>query len=125
MIKFLRRHALFLAAVLIGGAGVLSSYMHVEPPTPQPKQVCYHSSGEAVKPEFRADSTVIRVHWIKGTIHYEGEEVVGLAKYLYDDDLNASICEIFIPMPQQVVGDADMDTIGHEMLHCLTGAFHQ
>ena len=124
MIKFLRRYAMFLAAVLIGGGGVITSYLSEHPPTPQPKQMCYNASGEAVKPEYRANSTLVRVHWIRGTIHYQGEEVEGLAKYVYDAELNASICEVYIPMPERVIGDAAMDTIGHEMLHCLSGAFH-
>ena len=123
MIKFLRRYFMFGVAVLIGGGGVIASYMHVTPTLPT--HAYPQSTLARVQPEFRASSTLVRVNWITGPMNYQGDEVVGLSKYIYDEELNASICEIWIPMPKLVHGDEAMDTVGHELLHCLTGGFHQ
>ena len=122
---------LWVIALFTGAASVWFSYA---PPTLDPttgvseqrrvNQVCYEATGEFVKPEFQAQSTMIRVHWITGTVNVDGTEAVGYSKYLYDPELNASVCEIFVPMPKRVVGDDRMDTLGHELLHCLAGQFH-
>lgn len=121
------RALLWAVIISISGFSVYSQYLNQTNPTPKTYEpVCYESTGEDVIPEFRAASTTVRVNWITGTINYNGiGNAVGLSKYLYDEELNATICEVWIPMPKQVIGDADMDTIGHEFLHCIVGAFHQ
>jgi len=45
------------------------------------------------------------------------------AEWVVRDDGIAD-CTLWIHMPQQVLGDPDMDGIGHELLHCLAGNFH-
>ena len=106
---------------------VLYDYMHVTP-TPlatDAKQVCYNATGEYVRPEHKAIGALIRVNWIDGYVMNDGERVAGMARYMYDDELNQSVCEVWIPMPKRVLGDDRMDTVGHEVLHCLAGAFHK
>lgn len=119
----------WLAAVLVG---IGSLYMHVtSTPSPHPKmthrvsEVCYEATGERVREEFRAETAIIKVVYINGPIDYNGEPVVGLALYTgLDPDTNTNICKLFVPMPTHVLGDDKMDTLGHELLHCLVGAFH-
>lgn len=119
----------WLAAVLVGFG---SLYMHVtSTPTPQPKmthrvsEVCYEATGERVREEFRAETAIIKVVYINGPMDYNGEKVVGLALYTgLDPDTNTNICKLFVPMPTHVLGDDKMDTLGHELLHCLVGDFH-
>jgi hypothetical protein len=119
----------WIAAVLIG---IGSLYMHVtSTPQPQPKlthrvsEVCYEAHGQLVSPEFQADTAIIKVTWVTGPIDYNGEKVVGLTLYTEPDpDTNTTICKLWIPMPTHVLGDDKMDTMGHELLHCLVGGFH-
>lgn len=120
------RALIWAAILLIGGFSTYSQYLNQNQSDPAAaKQVCYQTSGESVKPEYRAEGTSLRVNWVQGTVMYEGEEAVGLSVWVYDDDTNTSVCEIWVPMPEQVMGDDDMDTVGHELLHCLAGEFHR
>jgi hypothetical protein len=45
------------------------------------------------------------------------------AQWVVGDDGTAD-CTLWINMPEQILGDPDMDGMGHELLHCLTGDFH-
>lgn len=116
----------WVAAVIFGGMSVYSAYVDTTPhPHTANAPVCYESSGETVKPEFRASSSLVKVNWITGVVNVDGDDAVGYAKFLYDPETNATICELYIPMPEHVIGDSAMDTVGHELLHCLAGSFHQ
>ena len=120
------RALLWAIIILIGGFSVYSQYQNqtAELPDGDAKRVCYNAYGGPVQPEFQAESTTVQVNYVKGSFEFEGDEVVGVAIYAYDDVTNSSACEIFIPIPKQVYGDDAMDTIGHELLHCLIGEFH-
>jgi len=84
------------------------------------EEFCYAPYGGPVEPEFQAETTLVTVKWIKAERGMEA-----YASWLYDSETNATICVITARMPDQVLGDPDMDSLGHELLHCLTGDFHQ
>ena len=81
---------------------------------------CYKPYGTDVQVEFSAEYSLIKINWIKGG----RGDVDSLASYYYDEETNATICVITARLPDQVLGDPDMDSLGHELLHCLTGDFH-
>jgi len=136
MINFLRRYSLLLIATVIGGASVLSSYMHV---TPSPRiefgpATIEHSSREVVKIERSpAKYMVIQFQPISGVMTYvnedgEATQVLGLTYWQeaeFEDGTTGVICRIYGPIPTHVYNDPDMDTLGHEFLHCAVGGFHE
>ncbi len=84
------------------------------------EEYCYEPYGAPVEEEYRAGRTLIQVVYLDAE---RGEEAN--ASYLYDEETDTTICKIWIRVPDQVIGDPDMDSIGHEVLHCLIGDFHQ
>jgi hypothetical protein len=80
---------------------------------------CFNPYGTAVVPEYQATQSLIVVEWVT---QGRGEQVD--SSWFYDEETDTSICKIWIRLPDQILGDPDMDGIGHEVLHCLTGAFH-
>lgn len=88
-------------------------------------QVCYEPYGQPVTPEHLLQYTTIKVHYLtEPLLDDNGEEYDGLATWILNEARTMSFCEIWIPVPMQTLGDADMDTMGHELLHCLGGEFH-
>lgn len=81
---------------------------------------CVAEDRGKVVPEFRADAALI--YWRTTTDDNDGK--YGDASWLLDEELNITTCLIDSPMPADVWGDEDMDTLGHEALHCFTGDFH-
>jgi len=84
------------------------------------EEYCYVPYGVGVHPEFVAGTSLVKVNWIEGERGMEAQ-----ASYMYDEETNSTICVITVRMPDQVIGDPDMDSLGHELLHCLTGDFHE
>lgn len=80
---------------------------------------CYAPYGTDVEPEFEAKQALIQIHWLSGE---RGEEAE--SSYYYDEETSTTICVIWVHRPEQVLGDPDMDALGHELLHCLIGDFH-
>lgn len=84
------------------------------------EEYCYEPYGAKVFPEFIADGAVVKMNWV------QGERGMGAsASYMYDEETKLTICLITARMPDQVIGDPDMDSLGHEFLHCVTGDFHE
>lgn len=74
-----------------------------------------------VVPEFKVDKTFVVVDW-EGS----GDDgLYGQASWMLDEELQLTTCTVEIPLPDKVWGDEDMDTVGHEFLHCLIGDFHE
>lgn len=84
------------------------------------EEYCYTPYEEDVRPEFVADISLVTIRWVEGERGMEA-----FASYYYDEETKATICLIAARMPTNVIGDPDMDTLGHELLHCLTGDFHK
>ena len=118
-------------AILAGIFAVYAQYTSKNLSTLEPKithrvgEVCYEPYGAPVKPEFKAKHVIVTITWVDGPINWNGEAVAGLSQYSYDEGSDTSICRVWIPMPERVLGDDRMDTIGHEILHCVVGAFHE
>lgn len=83
--------------------------------------VCYEPYGEPVSPEYILKGAIVNVRFVDA----DSLDVDGYAEYELDPDGRPfSWCVITAPMPTQVLGDPAMDTLGHELLHCVTGDFH-
>ncbi len=101
---------------------------YYDPPTPaaettdaDPGLYCYEPYGSNVEPQHLAQFTFIKVNYLTDPLP-DGSE--GMSAWIYDPASETSICEIWAPVPMQVLGDPAMDTLGHELLHCLAGDFH-
>lgn len=71
-----------------------------------------------VEPEYNITSISLIVNWTTlkddwGKIEYEAYP-----------KKNHAFCEIWLPKPKRVWGDALMESLGHEVFHCLAGEFH-
>ncbi len=84
------------------------------------EEYCYVPYGVGVHPEFIAGTSLVKMNWIEGERGMEA-----WASYMYDEETNSTICLITARMPDQVIGDPDIDALGHEFLHCVTGDFHE
>jgi len=104
---------LMVVCFMIGSSCVIVALADREP-------WCVAEDRGSVEGEFRADYSLI--HWRRETNDADGQ--YGEASWMFDGDLNVTTCEIDSPMPGEVWGDIDMDTFGHEALHCFIGEFH-
>jgi len=86
------------------------------------EEYCYNPYGEYVVAEHYVDYVVLRVVW-------EGErgEIAWSEWEIWEDENGEefSECLVTVPRPKQILGDPDMDALGHEVLHCLIGSFHK
>ncbi len=85
----------------------------------QKGEYCYEPYGDPVTPEFLADMSLVHFNWIEGE-----RGMAAYASYVYDEETNSTICVVTARIPDEVIGDPDMDSFGHEVLHCATGDFH-
>jgi hypothetical protein len=76
---------------------------------------------EAVVPEFEVEISLIK--WSNYNNPDDGQ--YGEASWFLDPDLEITTCDVEAPMPGTVWGSKEMDTFGHEMLHCFIGDFHE
>lgn len=83
---------------------------------------CYEPYGTGVQPEFQVEYSLISITWLNQP---RGEQTEAeYALYESEDGTLWTECILFVRLPEQVLGDPDMDAIGHELLHCLIGDFH-
>jgi len=109
---FLKLVIVFLIGILIGST--LATVTLAEP-----VKYCYEPYGPYVEPEFIATRTVIEVVWLLGPRGDTAE-----SSWHYDEETGVSVCKIWVRLPDQVLGDPDMNALGHEVLHCLAGNFY-
>jgi len=83
-------------------------------------EYCYVPYGGRVHAEFVAKGSIVRINWVEGERGMEAS-----AEYTYDSKADITVCVITARMPDFIIGDPDMDSLGHELLHCLTGNFHE
>lgn len=83
---------------------------------------CYEPYGAPVEAEYILLGSVVVVNFIAHEDMPDGLEAY--AEYVADFENNLSFCKITTVMPERMLGDHRMDALGHELLHCLTGAFH-
>lgn len=112
-----------LSGVLLG-----VSVKRLAPDTPPPTDVCpesmicYEPYGAPVEAKYFLNGSIILVSFIDAADMPDGVEAY--AQYAADFENNLSFCVITAVIPEQVLGDPRMDALGHELLHCITGAFH-
>lgn len=83
------------------------------------KEYCFEPYGTEVRPERMSTK-------FKGTVNWYHDGPRGgnvYASWDIEDDGTVD-CELWLIMPRQIMGDPDMDGIGHEFLHCVAGDFH-
>jgi len=110
--------------VLFTGAGLsygLMKWMTTDPAPPS-DQVCYEPYGPPVIAEYFLRGSIVMVNFIDKDDMPDGYEAY--AEYTPDFDNNFSWCLITATLPEQVLGDPAMDALGHELLHCISGAYH-
>lgn len=80
---------------------------------------CVAEDRGPVKPEYNITNGAFIIHWGKLKDNW------GEAEYEAHPDQNMVFCELWIEKrPAKVWGDPEMDTLGHELGHCLWGDFH-
>lgn len=82
-------------------------------------EYCYAPYGQPVIATHYVDHAVIKVNWLDQDT---GEEA--WSEWTIDEEQKLSTCEIWVKRPMQPLGDPDMDALGHEVLHCFIGNFH-
>ena len=107
-----------LAPILL--AAMFFSILIANSESPEEKEeYCYAPYSTAVIPERMSTKVLVDVIWFhEGT---RGGDV--FADWIVGDDGTVD-CTLWLRMPQQILGDPDMDGIGHEFLHCVAGDFH-
>lgn len=110
------RHMLTLYFALAAAAVVIAFSVATRAGS---EKYCYHPYSTPVLPEHLAKRTFMEVIWLDQPRGIEAKSA-----WAYDEETETSICRIWVRMPNQILGDPDMDSLGHETLHCLTGDFH-
>lgn len=122
---FLTHFAMYLTGAAVAIAGLF--YLDVLDACPE-SMICYEPYGGPVTPEYINPGAVVFVRFLPPEeIIVDGEQTDGwsYSEPVVTPDGNLfTLCIIAAPMPEQVLGDPAMDTLGHELLHCLTGEFH-
>jgi len=83
------------------------------------EEYCYAPYGGPVVAEFEADQALVKIIWLEGKRGMRAE-----ASYYFDEESGTTLCIIWVRRPDEVLSDPDMDSLGHEVLHCLIGTFH-
>jgi len=98
-------------------AGVVLAYSVAKP---DEGMYCFMPYGQPVIATHYSDTVRLKVNWLFD------QERAGEAwsEWEVGED-NVVDCEIWVHRPEQAMGDPDMDALGHEVLHCLIGEFHE
>lgn len=113
---------------VLGAISVGFGLAYIVPVSDATQQVCYETDGELVKPEYESQFIRLRVNLYDTaeqlTAATGERDIEGLASF--ERFKNEIVdCEIWAIRPRIVLGDAAMDTLGHELLHCISGEFHE
>ena len=84
--------------------------------------VCYEPYGATPQAEYVMAGAMVKVDFVDASAMPAGTEAY--ATWIPDFEENYSICIITVQFPSHVLGDPIMDSLGHELLHCITGKFH-
>ena len=92
------------------------------PRSEEVSEYCYDPYGQDVEAEHAVNYVYLRVIW-----NDNGRGGDAWSEWEIWEDENGEIfseCTVSVPPPQQILGDPDMDALGHEVLHCIIGNFH-
>ena len=123
---WIETHMGWIVAALLGGLLFLghaadAEELYVEAWVEETKVVeyCYVPYPSPVTLEFKAARVLVEIEYLD-----TGRGELVESSWYYDDETNTTICKIWIRVPDDVIGDPDMDGLGHEFLHCMIGNFH-
>ena len=104
--------------------GIIKLMTNPPPPsdTCPETMVCYEPYGAPVEAEYVLTGAIVVVNFIDESEMPDGMEAY--AEYVADFENNFAWCRITTLFPERMLGDPKMDALGHELLHCITGAFH-
>jgi len=83
------------------------------------EEYCYTPYPSPVTQEFKAARVLVEIEYLD-----TGRGELVESSWYYDEETDTTICKIWIRIPDDVIGDPDMDGLGHEFLHCMIGNFH-
>ena len=83
------------------------------------EEYCYAPYPSPVTQEFKAARVLVEIEYLD-----TGRGELVESSWYYDEETDTTICKIWIRIPDDVIGDPDMDGLGHEFLHCMIGNFH-
>ena len=112
----------FLLTSLLYGGTVRGEELYVEAWVDEVADVeeyCYTPYPSPVTQEFKAARVLVEIEYLD-----TGRGELVESSWYYDEETNTTICKIWIRVPDDVIGDPDMDGLGHEFLHCMIGNFH-
>lgn len=90
--------------------------------TEEVTEYCYEPYGTDVTPEFKVTYSEVTIHWQDQPV---GDNVYADWTLYEDEDGELwTECELWIRVPEKILGDPDMDGNGHEFGHCVLGDFH-
>ena len=98
------------------------------------EDVCFENGDEPVKPEYLVSNLLLTVNWFDteeelsaavSALGYEVDESLELSLCEVHPDQNIGWCELWLVIPETVIGDPFMDSIGHEAAHGFFGNFHK
>jgi len=115
-------NCIFTINVIMLTLMILAMFADAGADAPMTDEVCYEPYGDSVDFEFEAEQALVKISWVDPGDLEDGVEAE--SSYYYDEETNTTICLILAPRPVFVLGDPLMDALGHELLHCLAGEFH-
>ena len=83
------------------------------------EEYCYAPYPSSVTQEFKAARALVEIEYLD-----TGRGELVESSWYYDEETDTVLCKIWIRIPDDVIGDPDMDGLGHEFLHCMIGNFH-
>ena len=110
--------------IKIIGAVVLLGIMVSCDPIPSPLNKTHDTTGEYVDIRVQTFSSQRQLN--KHLKRKEGDEVEGLAQWAHpkDDLTKVKRCDIYVVEPKGSRDYSQMETWGHELMHCVYGSYH-
>lgn len=130
--KFFIIPTLLLIAAFIFGSVRLeqATKISLKETPPSDPHTCHEfpNTSEQVVRERYTTRMVIEFYVAKPPIVFtntDGKPLLadGVTVWRVDED-GVAHCRIFAAIPKRVYNDPAMDVLGHELLHCLIGSFH-
>lgn len=129
-----RNANLLLGALVIVVILLAAIIMIVESAAQDIDPICYENQGVIVQPTREMTNLLISVNWFDTLDELEsvlerrtGEDQTGTEGYSECEtyaERDIGWCEIWVVRPTYVLGDPNMDSLGHEVLHGLMGDYH-
>ncbi len=110
---------IFIVSVSISNAHAEDLYVEAWVEETKVVEYCYVPYPSPVTLEFKAARVLVEIEYLD-----IGRGELVESSWYYDEETDTTICKVWIRIPDDVIGDPDMDGLGHEFLHCMIGNFH-